>query len=406
MPWKETCAVRERMRFVLDWERAEVSFSELCARYAISRETGYKWCARYEAQGPTGLEDRSRARHTQAQAASAVVVEAIVALRGSHPSWGPKKLRAKLQARHPEMIVPSQSTIGDLLSRRGLVVARRRKLRTPPSMTGLRACTAANEVWGIDFKGWFRTGDGRRCEPLSLSDLSSRYVLRLQAVEHTYFKVVWPMLDAAFREFGLPRAIRSDNGQPFASVGAGGLSRLAVNMIKAGVVPERIAPGKPQQNGRHERLHLTVKLETASPPASTWRAQQRRFDAFTQMFNEERPHEALDQTPPATHYQASSRRYDGLRSPDYRDDDEVRRVRPRGDVPWRGRYVFISEALAGEPIAFTPIAENRWRVRYADVELGTIDSKGKFDVRRSGACPRAATPPSPPDGESVNHVPG
>lgn len=406
MPWKETCAVRERMRFVSEWERDEVSFSELCRRYVISRETGYTWRARYEAEGPTGLDDRSRARHTQAHATSAAVVAAIVALRGSHPSWGPKKLRAKLKARNPEMILPALSTLGDLLSRRGLVVPRRTRLRVPTSATGLRACTTANDVWGIDFKGWFRTGDGRRCEPLSLSDLTTRYVLRLQAVEHTHFKAVWPLLDAAFREFGLPRAIRSDNGQPFASVGAGGLSRLAVNLIKAGVVPERIAPGRPQQNGRQERLHLTVKLETASPPASTWRAQQRRFDAFTRMFNEERPHEALDQTTPATHYQASPRRYGLLRSPEYGDGDEVRRVRPRGDVPWRGRYVFISEALAGEPIAFTPIVDDRWRVRYADVELGAIDSKGNFETRRSGACPRAAKPPAPPGGKSVNHVPG
>jgi putative transposase len=406
MPWKETCAVRERMRFVSEMELGEVSFSELCRRYAISRETGYKWCARYACEGPRGLEDRSRARHTQSEATSVAVCAAIVELRGRHPSWGPKKLRAKLAASQPEVRWPAQSTIGDVLKRRGLVVPRRSRLRVAASGGPLHACEAANDVWGIDFKGWFRTGDGRRCEPLSLSDLATRYVLRLQAVERTRCKEIWPLLEAAFREFGLPRAIRSDNGPPFAGAGAGGLSRLAVNVIKAGVVPERIAPGRPQQNGRHERLHLTVQLETASPPASSWRGQQRRFDAFMRMFNEERPHEALAQTPPAAHYRRSTRAYDGLRSPTYGDGDEVRRVRPKGDIPWRGHHVFIGEALAGEPIACTPIAEDRWRVHYADIDLGIIDSKGRFQANRTANRQPPTNPPSPPGGKRVNHVPG
>lgn len=224
--------------------------------------------------------------------------------------------------------------------------------------TALRSSVAPNDVWGIDFKGWFRTGDGRRCDPLSLSDLSTRLILRLQVVERMDTETVWRLLDAAFREYGLPLALRSDNGAPFASTGVGGPSRLAVRLIKAGVVPERIEPGRPQQNGRQERLHLTVQQETASPPAASLRAQQRRFDAFRREFNEERPHEALGQMPPARLYVPSLRSYSGrLREPQYEAAWEVRRVRSNGEIKWGGELLYISEALAGEPVGLEPIAD-------------------------------------------------
>ena len=258
-----------------------------------------------------------------------------------------------------------------------------------PSAVALSPCVAANDVWGVDFKGWFRTGDGRRCDPLRLSDLASRYVLRLQAVARTDGDHVWPILDAAFREFGPPTVMRSDNGPPFASLGAGGLSRLSVRLIKVGVRPERIAPGKPQQNGRHERLHRTVKEDTASPPGADLRAQQRRFDLFRRVFNEERPHEALGQTPPAAHYDPPPRPYgDREREPEYDAAHQVRRVRRNGEIKWRGRLVFIGEALIGEPIGLEEIADGCWAVRYAHVALGTLDAQDRF-VRLKPGAPRA-----------------
>jgi transposase InsO family protein len=260
----------------------------------------------------------------------------------------------------------------------------------------LSPALAANDVWGIDFKGWFRTGDGARCEPLSLSDLASRYVLRLQAFPRIDGEQVWPIIEAAFFEFGLPRVMRSDNGAPFASTAVGGLSRLGVRLIKAGVVPERIKPGRPQQNGRHERLHLTLKQDTASPPAATLRAQQQRFDDFRTIFNEERPHEALSQTPPAHHYDPPPRPYSGrLRQPDYGCDQTVRRVRDNGCIKWHGRELFISQALTGEPVGLHETDDGQFEVNYGPIILGTIHQDSKFTARKAGTDAGLARKPQP-----------
>ena len=397
MPWKETCAVDERMGFIVDWQRDEETVSELCRRYGISRKTGYKLMDRFVADGVVGLADRSRAPHCHPNATSAEAEAAILALRRRHRTWGPKKIRAKLRAQHAALGCPVESTIGAILSRHGLSVPRERRAKTPPSANPLSACEAANDVWGIDFKGWFRTADGARCDPLSLSDLTTRYVLRLQTLERCGTDEVRAVLDAAFREYGAPRAMRSDNGQPFASTGAGGLSRLAVWLIKLGITPERIEPGRPQQNGRHERLHLTVKQETASPPARSLRAQQRRFDAFRRTFNQDRPHEALNQTPPAAHYRPAARRYTGrLRAPEYPHDHLVRRVRGNGEIKWCGELVFISEALVGEPIGLTQLGDDQWLLRYGPVPLGQLDHSGKFTRLKGRARPPLQPQPQPP----------
>jgi len=407
MAWKETRVMDERMGFIVDWQRGEETVSELCRRYGVSRKTGYKMIERYAAEGVTGLADRSRAPHRHPNEVTAEVEAAIVALRRRYRTWGPKKILPKLEGMHPAVRWPAESTIGEVLKRHGLSVARARRHKMAPATIPLSACAASNDVWGIDFKGWFLTGDGERCEPLSLSDLAARYVLRLQAVERRDCETVWPILDAAFREFGAPRTMRSDNGPPFASTAAGGLSPLSVRLIKAGVVPERIDPGKPQQNGRHERLHLTLKQDTASPPAASLRAQQRRFDAFRRIFNEERPHEALDQTTPASHYRPSRGSYTGrLREPEYPGDRLVRRVRHHGEIKWCGELVYISEALVGEPIGLEQIGDDRWLLRYGPIPLGHLDAAGKFERLKAGACPRLEAQPQPPGGESVTHVPG
>lgn len=396
MPWHETQAMDERMSFIVDWRREDLSVAALCREYGVSRKTGYKWIERFETFGAEGLKDRSSAAHRHPNEVVAEIAEAVIGVRAAHPSWGPKKIKAWLSMQRPQTVWPAQSTIAGLLERRGLVRHRRKRRHVPPQPGPLTPALGANDVWGIDFKGWFRTGDGARCEPLSLSDLSSRYVLRLQALERIDGEQVWPILETAFFEFGLPGVMRSDNGAPFASAAVGGLSRLSVRLIKAGVIPERIKPGRPQQNGRHERMHLTLKQETASPPAQTLRAQQRRFDAFRIMFNEERPHEALGQTPPAQHYDPPPRPYSGrLREPDYADDQTVRRVRSNGDIKWRGERLFLSETLIGEPVGLRETADGLFEIRYGPIVLGIIDQDCKFTARKAGTNAGLARKPQP-----------
>jgi putative transposase len=373
MGWTETCAVEERMRFVVALQEHEESFAAVCRRFGVSRRVGYKWLARFEADGAAGLFDRSRAPLHQPQRIADDIVERCLEVRRTHPTWGPLKVRAFLVRKSGETEWPAASTIGELFDREGLTVKRKLRRRSPPSSAPFAGCEAANDTWCIDFKGWFRTGDGKRCEPLTITDAHSRYLLRCQALARTDTEHVWPVLDAAFREFGLPSYLRSDNGSPFASRGAGGLSRLSVRLIKAGVTPERIAPGKPQQNGRHERMHLTLLQAVASPPARTMREQHERFRSFQQIYNEERPHQALDHATPADCYQPSTRRFDGvLRKPDYADDKDTRSVRYNGDIKWQGRTIYISEALVGEPVGLTE-SEKGWSVSYGPILLGTIE---------------------------------
>jgi len=371
MVWKETCAVNERMEFVVIAKKGEEPFAATCRRFGVSRRIGYKWLARFEEEGPAGLEDRSRAPRHHPQAIASDIVERCLGVRRAHPTWGPIKVRAYLERSAPKTDWPVASTIGELFDREGLTVKRRLRRRGPPSSAPFADCEAANDTWCIDFKGWFLTGDGKRCEPLTITDAHSRYLLRCQALPRTDTDHVWPVLDAAFREFGLPRSMRSDNGSPFASVGAGGLSRLSVNLIKAGVTPERIAPGKPQQNGRHERMHLTLLQDVASPPARNLRDQLKRLREFQQLYNDERPHQALDNATPAERYKASLRSFDGiLRSPEYGDQD-VRWVRRNGEIKLGGKFVYINAALAGEPVGIAD-TEGGQTVSYGPLTLGTI----------------------------------
>jgi transposase InsO family protein len=376
MGWKETCAVEERMGFVVAIQKHEESFAATCRRFGVSRRTGYKWLARFEEEGACGLLDRARAPRHHPQAMAEEIAERCLEVRRAHPTWGPLKVRAYLERKAPATDWPAASTIGELFDRSGLTVKRKLRRRSLPSSAPFAHCEAANVVWCIDFKGWFLTGDGKRCEPLTVTDAHSRYLLRCQALPRTDTDHVWPVLDAAFREFGLPQHLRSDNGSPFASRGAGGLSRLSVKLIKAGVTAERIAPGKPQQNGRHERMHLTLLQETANPPARSLREQLKRLREFQRLYNEERPHQALGNATPADRYQASSRRFDGiLREPEYGNDQEVRRVRHNGEIKLDGNMIFISAALVGEPIGLTEDADG-WTASYGPIVLGTIAHRG------------------------------
>jgi transposase InsO family protein len=396
MVWMETCALDERMRFMLALEQREETFAALCRRFSVSRKTGYKWLERYEAAGVEGLIDRSRAPHAHPHAVNSPIAERCLAVRRAHPSWGPVKVRAYLERSDAAIAWPAASTIGTLFDREGLTVKRRLRRRSPPSSAPFGDCAVANEVWCIDFKGWFLTGDGTHCEPLTLADAASRYLLRCQALGRCDNEHVWPVLDAAFREFGLPQRLRSDNGPPFASCGAGGLSKFSVKVIKAGVMPERIAPGKPQQNGRLERLHLTLLQDTAQPPAGSLREQLERFRAFQRIYNQERPHQALGNDTPAAHYGASSRRFDGvLREPEYDSDRIVRRVRPNGEIRWKGKEIYISAALVGEPVGIAEKESGDWNIIYGPVTLGTVTRTGDR-LRKPKAAATAATEPNKP----------
>ena len=375
MPWRETCTMEERIRFVLAAQEEGAVMARVCAAYGISRQTGYEWRHRYAAEGIEGLKERSRSPHHHGRSREAELVNDVLALRERY-GWGAKKLRRKLGELRPDIALPAVSTIGDWLAQEGTVAKRRRRPRSRPSKWPLAVADRPNAVWTVDFKGWFRTGDGKRCDPLTLADAMSRYLLRCQVVARPDHRHVRPVLEGAFCEFGLPEIIRSDNGPPFASTAAGGLSELSLWWLKLGIRPERIEPAKPQQNGRHERMHRTLKHDTAKPPAGTGVEQQVRFDRFRRIFNDERPHEALDFQYPAALYQPSPRPYPcPPRDPEYGQDCSVRRVRSNGEIKWRGDLVFVSQVLVGEPVGIEQTASGDWRVLYADIELGFIDSK-------------------------------
>ena len=373
MPWKERSVMDEKLQFIADCLRGDETMTVLCEHYGISRQTGYVWKRRYQAQGLSGLEERSRAPHRHGTATPAELVVRIIEARKRKPHWGPKKLLAILREADPAAAWPSASTIAAILRREGLTVPRRRRRRILTLDQPFAAVTAVHDAWCIDFKGWFRTGDGRRCDPLTVSDAFSRYLLGLKIMA-PQGEMVAGELERLFQEHGLPRAIRSDNGPPFASNGAGGLTRLSVRWIKLGIRLERIEPGRPQQNGRHERMHATLKAEACKPPQPSAAAQQARFDAFRQEFNHERPHEALGQCPPARLYRPSPRPWPArLEEPCYGPDEQVRKVRNNGEIKWRGSMLFVSEALVGEPVGIRQRDDGHWLVRFADVPLLLID---------------------------------
>lgn len=376
MPWKETCAVDQRIAFVRDVLRGEANKTELCRRYGISRPTGYKWLRRFEEHGLGGMENLPSAPRHHPNAMPPELAAMFLVLRRRHMTWGPRKLLAYLERKYPGMGWPAASTIGDLLRRHGMSVRRIRRHRTPPYTQPFGSCRQPNATWCADFKGWFRTGDGSRCDPLTISDAFSRYLLRCQGLERISTARAKTIFESAFREHGLPLAIRTDNGPPFASKAVGGLSRLSVWWLRLGIVPERIELGQPQQNGRHERMHLTLKQETASPPRSSLRGQQRRFDEFRQEYNEQRPHEALDQRTPAEFYETSPRSYPSrLPEVEYGDNTVVRHVRRNGEIKWRGKRMYLTEVLAGEKIGLEPIAEGYWLMYFCRMPLGVLDGR-------------------------------
>ena len=368
--------MEEKLRFVFDYERDEPTMTELCQRYGIARETGYVWLRRYRQSGIAGLKERERAAERHPNQTPAEIEQMVLELRQAHMRWGPRKLKRILERDEPGRTWPAASTMGELLKREGLVVPRKKRRKTAPYTDPLAHADGPNRVWCADFKGWFRTANGERIDPLTISDAYSRYLLRCQAVEKTDSARVQAIFEAAFREYGLPQAIRTDNGAPFASTAIAGLSRLAVWWIKLGIVPERIEAGHPEQNGRHERMHRTLKQEVAMPPAPDRRAQQRALESFRKEYNEVRPHEALQMQTPAGVYAPSSRAYPRqVQEPEYPSTMLVRSVHAHGHFRWKNRQdVFLSEVLWGERVGLLPSDERWYTIYFAHVPLARFDS--------------------------------
>jgi len=383
MAWKKVLPMEERARFVLEVEKAEMSVAELCRRYGVSRKTGYKWIRRYRVEGLDGIRQRSSRPNRCPHKTNPEWEERIILERVKHSSWGPKKIRELLQRKGLDGRVPQASTIGDILRRAGLVSRHRRRSRKTYYSGPLTEAMYPNHVWAVDYKGWFRTGDGKRCEPLTISDLYSRYVVEVRALPDQSYEQARGVFERVFEEYGLPEIIRSDNGGPFASRGAGGLSRLSVWWVLLGIRPEFIAKGHPEQNGVHERMHLTLKKEATVPASRNLREQQGRFDIWREEFNENRPHEALKMKVPAKRYRRSTRvcqrGINNKKQIKYPEGYKVRRVRRSGEIRWKGKMRFVGAALKGEWVGIKQFEEGHNQVYFDYIFLGDlydIDYKG------------------------------
>ena len=364
----------QRLQFLSSYQREEMSVTDLCHEFGISRPTAYRWINRYKEVGPEGLLDLSRRPHSCSHATPDAVVNAILSLRAKYPSWGARKLKARLEKIEPGVGWPAASTFGSILSRAGLTSPTKKKRRTTPYSEPFSEVTAPNQLWCMDFKGYFMTGDGTRCDPFTITDAHSRYLIRCQVVSRMDLSQVRAICEAAMREYGLPARIRTDNGAPFAGTGLLGLSKLSLGWMKMGIVHERIQPGRPQQNGRHERMHRTLKVDTASPPAATLRLQQKRFDRFRHVFNHVRPHEGLNNETPGSLYQPSTKMFPrAVAEYIYPNGFVTRRVNNSGDISWQKDRVFISEVFRFEELGLEEVEEDFYKVFFREVEIGEFD---------------------------------
>ena len=378
MPFMETCRMEQRVRMLADYDTGNWSVTELCARYQVCRETFYAWHRRRASGEVTWFADLSHAPLRCPHRTLPALAEIIVRARRRYPHLGPRKLAAMLRRDAPETSWPAASTIGDILTKAGLVAPVRRRRRALDQTRPFAAVTAAHDEWCTDFKGWFRTRDQRRIDPLTITDSHTRFLIDVRIVAPT-IETVQPVFIRAFQAHGLPLSIRCDNGAPFGSNSAGGLTRLSAWWLRLGIRPHFIHPASPQENGRHERMHRTLKAETSRPPAAHAVDQQRRFDSFRRYYNETRPHEALGQCPPAEHYTRSPRAMTGrLEDPWYDADHQVRRVRPDGTIKWRGDLMFLSGALASELVGIAELESGDHVVRFCDLDVGLIVRGGGF----------------------------
>lgn len=372
MAWGEVNLMERRESFIRDYQEQKVTFAELCRCYEISRKNGYKWLKRYQNDNINGLQNHSRAPKKQACATQEHLIDYILEMKHSHSTWGPKKILAELIKYHPQLDWPSRTTIGNILDKHGLVIRRKYRKRFPITNTELANAENSNDVWCMDFKGWSTTKDGIKFDPFTLTDKRSRFLLRCLKLNENNTAQVWGVLEMAFREFGLPLYLLSDNGPPFASNTAGRLSRLSVNLIKAGVIPQWIEPGNPQQNGQHERMHRTMK-EEGIVAHLTFEEQKMKLNKFRDYYNFGRPHEALGQKYPGEVYSSSPRIWNGKLHPiEYPDTYKVGKVRMGGKMCWKGVDVFISRSLEGEYVGIKESGESDLEVHFGPIFLGVL----------------------------------
>jgi putative transposase len=376
MPWLETAPMQQRTEFLEAYQEALFTMTELCARFGISRKTGYKWLTRYDEGGRRGLDDRSRAPHHCPHRIPPATAQLICDARRAHPDWGPVKLLDWLAPRHPRIAWPAASTAGDLLVREGLVTRRRR--RRPHAHPGVVPPTTAapNDLWTADFKGQFTTQDGIYCYPLTIADQHSRFLLTCHGVPSTHAVLARPIFERTFRTYGLPHAIRTDNGVPFATTALHGLSDLNVWWMRLGIQHQRIRPGRPQENGAHERMHRTLKRGAIRPPRANAPAQQRAFNAFRAEYNTERPHDYLDGQTPASCYHTSGRDYPSrLPTQEYPGHYLVKKVTMAGTVRFQHRLLYIANALAFHHIGFEETEDGIWSLYFNAVLLAKLDER-------------------------------
>lgn len=382
MAWKQVKVEEQRKNFIHAVLTDQKDFKSLCQEYDISRKTGYKWLKRYQSEGLDGLCDKSTAPHSRPHAIEDYIINQILEVRIKNPRWGPKKVYGWLVNNKPNIDWPTPSSIGNIFDRFGLTVKRKIRRRLAESPFSLNLGNKPNDVWSFDFKGTIWTTDGNRGDPFTLTDNVSRFLIKCQILKANNGQHVWACLSSAFREYGLPKSMLSDNGPPFATIGAGRLSKISINLIKVGVIPTWITPGKPQQNGRHERMHGTLEGEVNCHPIHSKIELSNKLQEFQNHFNFERPHEALGQKTPGSCYTYSDCRWDGvLRSPEYSNEYKIRKVQKCGTINLNGIRIFISEALWGEPVG---IIENEiaLQVYYGPILLGSINEEWRLEIPR------------------------
>lgn len=383
MPWITVKAMDQKIQLISDWMTGELSKIDLSCKYRVTRPTIDKWIMRYEQEGIDGLKERSRAPHNCSHKTPDKIIEMIITQKLKNTKRGPKKIIAQLKREYPHMQWPSPSTAGEWLKRHNLIKKKKKRHRVAPYAEPFRLCTQPNAVWSADYKGQFNTQDGKLCYPLTISDNYSRYLLRCRGLQGPRYYQTKAVFESAFKEYGLPYAMRTDNGIPFASVSIGGLSYLSIWWILLGIVPERIDKGCPEQNGRHERMHRTLKEEAITQAAQTLKEQQLAFERFKVLYNTERPHEALDQRYPCEYYKQSVRPYPKrLKKPEYEDNIKVRQIQRNGHFMFNNDDFFLSKLLAGYPVGLKEVADGYWQIYFSFQPIGTIDIRKKRIINK------------------------
>ena len=382
MPWKVINQMDLKIQLVTDLIKEHFSITDLSQKYGISRPTVYKWLNRYKELGIDGLNEQSRAPKSCPHRTSEKILNLVIHEKLKNRKRGPRKIRAQLKRQHQELKLPAISTISYWLKKEGLVEKRKRRLHVPAYTEPFSECHAPNDVWSIDYKGQFYMRNHHVCYPLTISDNFSRFILGCKALQGPRYVPTKKYLELIFREYGLPDAIRSDNGTPFAGKCIGGLSRLSIWFIQLGIIPERIKKGCPQQNGRHERMHRTLKNDILDEAARNSKEQQKLFDIFRQDFNFYRPHESLGDQTPNDYYKKSHRPYvERPHPPDYGYDYTVRHVRQSGEIKFKGRMFYLTQLLTGQPVGFKEIADGLWQIQFSFYILGSVDLRKNKIIR-------------------------